>query len=77
MTYWYTVLTIDNGPLSITSSNVQSNTTCLTDISIDLGLHVLIHYGIIIRPSLKYTDTLHKTIKTRFGIPIVRQVVFD
>jgi len=54
--------------VSITSSNVQSNTTCLTNIFIDLGLHVSIHYGIIIRPSLKYTDPLHKTIKTRFGI---------
>ena len=42
--------------ISITSSNVQSNTTCLTNIFIDLGLRVSIHYGIIIRPSLKYTS---------------------
>ena len=49
-------------PLSITSNDVQSNTTFLTNIFIDLGLHVSIHYGIIIRPSLKYTDPLHKTI---------------
>ena len=53
----------------MTSSNVQSNTTCLTNTFVDLGLHVSIHYGIIIRPSLKYTDPLHKIIKIRFGIP--------
>jgi len=43
----------------------------LTNIFIDLGLHVSIHYGIIIRPSLKHTDSLHKTIKTRIGIQTV------
>ena len=31
--------------VSLTSGNVQSNTTCLTNIFIDLGLHVSIHYG--------------------------------
>ena len=36
--------------VSITSSNVQSNVTCLTNIFIYLGLLVSIHYGIIIRP---------------------------
>jgi len=46
-----------NTPIS--SSNVQSNTTCLTNIFIDLGLHVSIHYGIIIRASLK----IHRSIR--------------
>ena len=56
---------------SVTSNDVQTNTTSITNIFIDLGLHVSIHYGIIIRPSLKYTDPLHKSIETRIGIPTV------
>jgi len=51
----------------MTSSNVQSNTTCFTNIGIDLGLHVSIHYGIIIRPSLKYSDPYIKLLKHGLG----------
>ena len=52
----------------ITSNDVQTQLPLLMSLLI-FGFSI--HKGIIIRPSLKYTDPLHKTIKTRFGIPTI------